>query len=162
MRSPSAPGPLASPPSARAGRARRAPGARRGRREWDRLLREARDTPRPHEVLEGLPVARLLLARDLLGTPLARFEEPLRASTRTLERRRHQGRLTPDESDRTERLIRLYLLACDVLEDPERAAAWMTRPVPRIGRSPLDLAATDVGAREVERSLHALDLGFAA
>ncbi len=78
----------------------------------------------------------------------------------TLERR--DTRLSPQESERTERIARLSVHARCGLGTAEEARAFMTMPHPELdGRSPMDAAKTDLGTRRAEQLLNALEYGLA-
>jgi len=81
---------------------------------------------------------------------------------RTLARRREEGRLDPDESDRLLRVARVFGRALELFEvDAAAARAWLTAPQPALGGLvPLELARTDVGAREVEHLVGRLEHGI--
>ncbi len=83
---------------------------------------------------------------------------------RTLTRRREEGRLRPDESDRLLRAGRVFGRALDLFEgDPEGARRWLSRPQPALGGAiPLELAQSDVGAREVELAIGRIEHGIVA
>jgi putative toxin-antitoxin system antitoxin component (TIGR02293 family) len=71
--------------------------------------------------------------------------------------------LTVDESDRLVRLTRVQSLAEDVFGDPEKANRWLRQSLGIIdGKTPLEVAQTDAGARVVEQILAKLDWGAAA
>ena len=74
---------------------------------------------------------------------------------RTWQRRRQaQETLTADESDRAERLARIFALACAVLDDQERAVLWLSSSKRRFdGQRPLDLISSSVGTKLVEEAL---------
>jgi putative toxin-antitoxin system antitoxin component (TIGR02293 family) len=80
---------------------------------------------------------------------------------RTLTRRKRDGRFLPDESDRLLRASRIFGQTLELFEGDRLAATgWLTSPQPALGGAvPLDLARTDVGAREVERLIHRLEHG---
>jgi putative toxin-antitoxin system antitoxin component (TIGR02293 family) len=79
---------------------------------------------------------------------------------RTLGRRKEQGRLTLAESERVFRLATLFEKATQVLGDRENARQWIASPKKALGgRSPLEYADTEVGAREVEDLLGRLEHG---
>lgn len=82
-------------------------------------------------------------------------------SPRTLARRRHTGKLRPDESDRVLRASRIFELALDLFEgDVDDVRAWLETGNPAMaGETPLAFASTDVGAREVERVIGRLQHG---
>jgi putative toxin-antitoxin system antitoxin component (TIGR02293 family) len=83
---------------------------------------------------------------------------------RTLSHRRvRREALSRDESDRAVRLARMAALAEHVFGEPDRAWHWL-RTLKRQfeGRTPLQLMATEAGARLVEELLHRIDEGMAA
>jgi putative toxin-antitoxin system antitoxin component (TIGR02293 family) len=78
----------------------------------------------------------------------------------TLERR--ATKLTVAESERTERLARLFVQARRALGSEPEAREFMTTPHPQLdGRSPVETARTDLGTRRTERILTALEYGLA-
>ena len=78
----------------------------------------------------------------------------------TLERREKQ--LSPQESERTERVARLFVHARRALGTEAEAREFMTTPHPRLdGRSPIEAAKTDLGTRRAEQILNALEYGLA-
>ena len=72
--------------------------------------------------------------------------------------RADSGRFSRDESDRLVRAARVFAAALTLFGgDRATATAWLASAQPTLGgRMPLDLARTDLGAREVERALAAL------
>jgi putative toxin-antitoxin system antitoxin component (TIGR02293 family) len=78
----------------------------------------------------------------------------------TLERRMTQ--LSPQESERTERVARLFVHARRALGTEAEAREFMTSPHPALeGRSPVDAARSDLGTRRTEQVLNALEYGLA-
>ncbi len=78
----------------------------------------------------------------------------------TLERR--ESKLSRQESERTERIARIFVHARRALGTEAEAREFMTAPHPELeGRSPLDVAKTDLGARRAEQILNALEFGLA-
>ena len=78
----------------------------------------------------------------------------------TLERRATQ--LSPRESERTERVARLYVHARRALGTEAEAREFMLTPHPELdGRSPVEAARTDLGTRRAEQILNALEYGLA-
>lgn len=76
----------------------------------------------------------------------------------TLLRRERSGVLSPEESERLERIARLTALAEHVLESRTSAQQFLTSPHPLLdGLAPIDLAATDLGTRRVEDVLWRLE-----
>ncbi|HEX6105133.1 MAG TPA: antitoxin Xre/MbcA/ParS toxin-binding domain-containing protein [Gemmatimonadales bacterium] len=83
---------------------------------------------------------------------------------RTLARRKEAGRLEPDESDRLVRASRVFGRALELFEgDPDAARHWLSSKQPLLGDLvPLEMAATDVGALEVEHLIGRLEHGIPA
>lgn len=78
----------------------------------------------------------------------------------TLERR--ETKLSPRESERTERVARLFVHARRALGTEAEAREFMTTSHPELdGRSPIDAARTDLGTRRTEQLLTALEYGLA-
>lgn len=72
-------------------------------------------------------------------------------------------RLSTTESERTERLARVIAAAEYAWNDQEDAREWLTKPHPELGkRPPLELAMTELGARQVEDLLDRLFYGIPA
>jgi putative toxin-antitoxin system antitoxin component (TIGR02293 family) len=90
--------------------------------------------------------------------------QPLRdfvAPRATLKRRR--TRLSPTESQRLERLARIVAMTEAVWQDQTAAAEFLTRPHRSLrGRTPLQMAATDLGVRQVEELLASIEFGLPA
>jgi putative toxin-antitoxin system antitoxin component (TIGR02293 family) len=71
--------------------------------------------------------------------------------------------LTVEESDRLVRLTRIQAMAEDVFGDAENANGWLRESLGILdGKSPLDVARTESGARVVEQILAKIDWGAAA
>jgi putative toxin-antitoxin system antitoxin component (TIGR02293 family) len=99
----------------------------------------------------------------LLDLPLSRLCELLQIPQATMTRRRQQGRFDQQESDRIMRFARLWFLACEAVGGPEGARSWLTREQYGLrGAMPLELARTEVGAREVEALLQRIHFGILA
>ena len=83
---------------------------------------------------------------------------------RTLTHRRaRRESLSRGESDRAVRLARIVALAEHVFGDGERAWHWLRAAKRQFkDRSPLQLTATEAGARLVEELLYRIDDGMAA
>jgi putative toxin-antitoxin system antitoxin component (TIGR02293 family) len=83
---------------------------------------------------------------------------------RTLKHRKaRKETLTPDESDKLARLIRIYDHAVKVLGERDKALHWLSRPLRRFtGRSPIHMLRTEFGARMVEEALGQMDYGMFA
>jgi len=66
--------------------------------------------------------------------------------------------LSPAASERAERLARVVALAHQAFDDAGEARAWLNAPHELLGSAdPIAVAATDLGARQVERLLHNIE-----
>jgi putative toxin-antitoxin system antitoxin component (TIGR02293 family) len=85
----------------------------------------------------------------------------IQLTPRTLSRRKAEGRLHPDESDRLLRIARIFARALVLFEgDADSARRWLISAQPALGgATPLEYAATDVGSREVEALIGRLEHG---
>jgi putative toxin-antitoxin system antitoxin component (TIGR02293 family) len=112
-------------------------------------------------ILAGLPTAVLGRVGAFLGLRPAKVGSLVNINEKTLERRlKAHARLKPDESERVARLMRIISLAAAVLESDEHARVWLKRPLRELGgRTPLQMTATEPGAREVERVLGRIEHG---
>lgn len=77
--------------------------------------------------------------------------------------KRRRDRLTAEESERAERLARVYATALFVWNTDDDAKAFLHAPHPMLrGRPPLEVSLTELGARRVEELLWKLFYGIAA
>ena len=114
-------------------------------------------------VQAGLPMGaaeRVVREGVLTNTELHRLVIP----RRTLAHRKGKGqRLTPEQSDRLARVVRVVARSEEALGEPGRAFRWLRSPNRALGgRAPLDLLDTDAGAHLVERILVRLEHGVAS
>jgi putative toxin-antitoxin system antitoxin component (TIGR02293 family) len=102
---------------------------------------------------------RLQAGLDLSARRLAELVD---ISPRTLARRREREHLDAAESDRLLRAARLFGAAIELFEGDDAAAReWLRTPQPGLGGAvPLELAHTEIGAREVERLVGRLEHGI--
>jgi putative toxin-antitoxin system antitoxin component (TIGR02293 family) len=95
-----------------------------------------------------------------IDEPLEVVGHHVSISRSTLQRRRADRRLSPQESDRVLRFRRLVKHATKVFGDLIRARQWLKSPQRGLGGAvPLNYAVTEVGAREVENLLGRIDYG---
>ena len=96
-----------------------------------------------------------------LGMPQSDAAEWIQVTLRTLARRREEGQLRSDESDRLLRATRILARVIELFEgDVKRAREWLQTEQPALeGTTPLDYARTEVGAREVEALIGRLEHG---
>ncbi len=108
----------------------------------------------------GLIFDELLALQASLELPLDKLAQKLGISKATLHRRKLDGRLAPEESDRVIRFARLMGKAVTVFETEENARRWLSSPQVGLGGAiPLDYAGTEIGAREVEDLLGRIEYG---
>ena len=109
---------------------------------------------------EGLPVTAFESLRVALDVPTRALAETTNIAVRTLARRKQEGRLRKDESERVLRIGALCDRATDVLEGRDAARQWLKSPKRALGGcTPLEYADTEPGAREVEDLLTRLEYG---
>ena len=123
--------------------------------EGDRPLDLAR------AVESGLPYRAFDRLRESLDWQQSEAARLIQIKDRTLNRRKDAGRFKPEESDHLVRASRIVALATQLFEgDKRQAKHWLESPQQALdGRKPVDLACTDVGAREVERLIQRLEHG---
>lgn len=82
----------------------------------------------------------------------------------TLIRRQKQGStLNVEESQKTERVARVFSFAVEVWGDEAKARDFMTKPHPMLeDRTPFQASLSELGARKVEQLLGRLMLGISA
>ncbi|MEQ8481015.1 MAG: DUF2384 domain-containing protein [Hoeflea sp.] len=85
-------------------------------------------------------------------------------SKRSLERRQQNNeRLSPTETDRAFRLLRIYEHGVRVFGSSEKTNRWLRKPCRALDNAvPIDLLASETGAHIVETELHAIDHGMFA
>ncbi len=129
--------------------------ARPGYAGWSRLEKVRRT------VEEGLPVEAVKeLQAELKRFGVRRPSEYVDSivSRATLQRR---DRLKPEEGEQLVRVASVLATAEDVWGDEGGAADFVTSPHPMLGGAvPIDLALSEIGARQVEHLLLAMDLGL--
>ena len=96
-----------------------------------------------------------------LALPADEVADLVQITKRTLARRRREGTLTSEESDRVLRASRMLGKALALFEgDIDAARAWLTTPAPALAsRTPQQVASTELGAREVENLIGRLEHG---
>jgi len=112
------------------------------------------------KVKKGLPVKSFEKLGKKLGVSDNLLSQIVNIPKRTLTRRKQQGRLNAEESEKVLRIARLYDKALDVFEDEKSAEKWLKEPARGLGGvMPLEYAKTELGAREVERLLARIEHG---
>lgn len=142
-------------------------GAGNPRREEFALLQRLLDAP----VRSGSDLAELATERVGVAVIDRLAEHGLKADElsfiiprRTLTHRRQQHeRLSTEESDKAIRLAKIVAQATSAFGNAEKAMLWLRNSQKRFGgRTALDMASTEHGARLVEEALVQLDEGYFA
>lgn len=114
-------------------------------------------------VQEGLPLESVEITIEHIfpHNPTPRYQIVPRA---TLSRRIKNGeRLSPEESEKLQRVARVFAMAKDVWGSEEDAREFMVKCHPMLDdRSPFEASLSEIGAREVEGILGRLLFGSAA
>ena len=101
--------------------------------------------------------------RATLGVPLLELSQIINIAPRTLSRRKKEGKLHTDESERLYRVALLIERATEVLEDKATAIHWLKSPKRALdGKTPLDFSDTEVGIEEVKELLGRIEHGVFA
>lgn len=117
-----------------------------------------------------------ITARIQKGLPYIALEKALKASAfglsdlkviglprRSLTHRKSKGALSPDQSDRLFRFMRIYTEALNTFDDKEKARTWLRRNTKPLGnRTPFEMLATGEGTRLVEQLLGRVAHGIGA
>lgn len=111
----------------------------------------------------GLPLDSLAALVQLTGVTWADVYQIVIPARTLKHRRARQQPLSVDESDRVARVARVFDHAMRVFGDLERARLWMERPKQRFEeRSPLQMLASEMGARMVDEMLGQIEYGMFA
>jgi putative toxin-antitoxin system antitoxin component (TIGR02293 family) len=105
----------------------------------------------------GLPFAAFKHLQVTLETTEQTLAQAISVPTATLARRKKTGRFDLEESDRLLRIGRLLSQSQTLFRSPSGVATWFAKPARALGgKTPLEYARTEVGAREVEALLERL------
>jgi len=109
---------------------------------------------------QGFPWKAFERFVENIGFPAEQVGAMLGIPKRTLARRKVEKRFQPDESDRLLRAARVFARTLRLFDgDREAATEWLMTLEIALNAAPMDLVQTDVGAREVERVIGALEHG---
>lgn len=113
------------------------------------------------QIQEGLPPAAFERLGEVTGVGADELAELVAVSRRTVARRKERGEpLDPATSERLVRLALLYARVAEVVGDEPLARQWLRTPRAAFsGKTPLELARTELGAREVEDLLLRVEHG---
>ena len=115
-----------------------------------------------HELIRrGLPVAAMDAFKQQAMLADAELAQLIGVSEKTLSRARAgHAKLDAIASDRLYRVVRLVVLATEVLESPQAALRWLKRAQVGLGSAtPLEMMTTDAGSAEVEKLLLRIEHG---
>ncbi len=112
-------------------------------------------------VERGVGFEKLQILSEVLKATPYEIAETLHISESTLLRRKKDGKLQPDESDRLVRLGQIVAKAIRLFEgDQDGARAWLHRPARALGGiAPIRYSQTYLGAQEVEDLIERLEEG---
>ena len=114
-----------------------------------------------HRVEEGLPVMDVVRFAKQAGFTNGELARLINIPPRTYARRiAGKARLKVAEGERAARLIRVYDRARRLFVTDENTREWLDQQLPALGgRTPLEFAQTEPGAREVEAVIERLEDG---
>jgi putative toxin-antitoxin system antitoxin component (TIGR02293 family) len=111
-------------------------------------------------IKKGLPISAFEKIQKELDISADALASTVNIASRTLARRKKEGRFQPDESERVLRIASLFDRALQVLHNQNRVKLWFKSPQKGLGgKTPLEYADTEPGAREVEDLLGRLEHG---
>jgi len=109
----------------------------------------------------GLPFSTIERLHRSIGLEIEEIASLIQIPQRTLTRRRHEGRFPPQESDRLISAARMMSKTIDLFEgNADAAKRWLlSAQIAFGGAAPLEIAKTEIGAREVETLIDRLEQG---
>lgn len=129
---------------------------------WERII-GVRGGPLDlmEQVEAGLPARAFDRFSSQIGVTREMLATAIHTTTRTVARRKEAEKpLDQDASERLVRLALLYKLANEVLDDETLTRQWMLRPRSAFaGRTPFEMASSEIGAQEVEDLLLRVEHG---
>ena len=121
------------------------------------VVRHAKRRPAGSIALKYAAVENL---SDYLDLSTPRVMRLIIANERTAQRRKEQGALTEEESDRLTRVARITRRAVEAFGNATQAKTWLCRDNRTLGgQAPLELLGTDAGAEAVTDELGRVELG---
>jgi putative toxin-antitoxin system antitoxin component (TIGR02293 family) len=114
-------------------------------------------------VERGLPKATLRNVASRVFTDAAEQRAMMYRIVPEATYKRRRDRLSPAESERTERMARVIAMAEDIWQDREQTRRFLTTPHAEIGgKTPLEAAMTELGARQAEAVMARILYGLPA
>ena len=108
----------------------------------------------------GLTFRAVQNLQKALDVPMEKLASVLGMSRATLHRRKIQGKIDKEESEKLVRYQRLFATAENVFGDAASAREWLTHEQTGLGNAvPLEFSKTEIGAREVENLLGRIEYG---
>ena len=112
------------------------------------------------QIRAGLSFRAVQNLQKALDLPMERIASVLGMSRATLHRRKLQGKIDREESEKLVRYQTLLKKAEEVFGDAENAREWLTHPQRGLGNAvPLEFAKSELGAGEVENLLGRIEYG---
>ena len=113
-------------------------------------------------ILLGLPYQTVeAVMKRIYPGEIAKYYELVPRTT--LLRREKEGALNLEESQKAERVARVYAMAVDVWGSESKARSFLTKEHPMLeNRTPFEASLNAVGARQVEGILGRLQFGISA
>ena len=112
------------------------------------------------KIKEGLPVKAFYRLCSNLEISEKALAKTLNIAISTLARRKKNGRMTFEESERIYRIAKIYDRAVEVFGDEEMGRRWLKEPAWALGDiPPLEFAETELGAQEVDDLLGRIEHG---
>ena len=112
------------------------------------------------QIHAGLSFRAVQNLQKALDVPMEKVASVLGMSRATLHRRKIQGKIDKEESEKLVRYQRLLKKAEDVFGDAKAAREWLRIKQAGLGNAvPLEFAKTEIGAREVENLLGRIEYG---
>ena len=111
---------------------------------------------------EGLPFSKFEIFQEILGLPNNQMARIIALPDSTLARKKKNNeRFTSSQSERLVRLARILELSLRLFEgDTDATRRWLKAPRETLGgNTPLQMVATEIGAREVENLIDRLQDG---
>ena len=112
------------------------------------------------QIRAGLSFRAVQNLQKALDLPMEKIASALGMSRATLHRRKLQGKIDREESEKLVRYQSLLKKAQEVFGDAENAREWLIHPQRGLGNVvPVELAKSEIGAREVENLLGRIEYG---